>query len=98
MSFRRDGKQSHQWRQWRIQHREELLAGGVPDSVLITELRWLVFLEHGYDQWTGWSPALLSRAQAQALHAFIMREYGEEKYRGCLRALEQYLERKDANE
>ena len=34
---------------------------------------------------------MLSRQQAQALHEFVVREYGDEQYRACLYAIEQVL-------
>jgi hypothetical protein len=53
---------------------------------LQSEFHWLRFLEESYDEWTSWSPSMLSRQQAQAL-----REYGDVQYRACLYAIEQVL-------
>jgi hypothetical protein len=93
MSFRQDGKKAHEWQQWREKHRDELVRSGVPDSVLQTGFHWLRFLEEGSDQQTGWSPDLLSPERVQVLHAFILREYGNERYRVCLRDIEKFLEK-----
>jgi len=91
MSFRHDGKQAHEWKQWLETHRDDILRCGLPDSVLQSKFHWLRFLEESYDQWTGWSPSMLSRQQAQALHEWILREYGNEQYRGCLHEIERYI-------
>jgi hypothetical protein len=95
MSFRHNGKKSHEWQEWCQTHRDELVRAGVPDSVLQTEFHWLRFLEEGYDQWTGWSPEMLSPEQARALHTFILQQYGNEKYRPCLRDIEVFLGKDD---
>jgi hypothetical protein len=91
MSFRHDGKKTHDWKQWLEAHREDISRCGLPDSVLQSEFHWLRFLEESYDEWTSWSPSRLSRQQAQALHEFVVREYGDVQYRACLYAIEQVL-------
>ena len=96
MSFRHDGKKSHEWQQWCEQHRDELVRTGVPDSVLQTKFHWIRFLEESYDQWTGWSPDSLSPDRTRALHAFVLREYGNEQYRAFLKSIENILEKKIA--
>ncbi len=59
----------------------------MPDWILTDELRWLRFLEEGYDNESGWSPKLLDRDKASNLHVFIQREYGDERYRGTLHGI-----------
>src|SRR6266852_3386612 len=81
MSFRQDGKKAHDWKHWLKAHREDILRCGLPDSVLQSAYHWERFLEEGYDQWTGWSLTWLSRQEAQALHKFIFREYGNARRR-----------------
>lgn len=93
MSFKHDGKKSHQWHQWLETHRSELCESGVPDAVLQTELHWIGFLEKGGDYASGWFPSMLSPGQARALHLLIQREYGDQRYRGFLRELEASLEK-----
>jgi hypothetical protein len=88
MSFKHDGRESHQWHQWLETHRRELCESGVPDAVLKTKLHWIRFLEEGCDYDSGWFPSMLSPSQARALHSFVQREYGDERYRGFLRDLE----------
>jgi hypothetical protein len=91
MSFKHDGKKSYQWQNWVATHRRELCEGGVPDAVLKTEYHWIRFLEEGCDYASGWNSEMLSLSQTQTLHAFIYREYGNERYRGFLRELEVIL-------
>ena len=93
MSFKHDGKKSHQWHNWVDAHRRELVASGVPHVVLDTELRWIRFLEEECDYEAGWFPNMLTPSEARALHSFIQREYGDQQYRGFLRQLENILEK-----
>lgn len=93
MSFRRDGETSHNWTKWVETHRPALLNCGIPSFLLESEHRWLCYVEEGYDEETRWLPSMLTRSQASSLHAFILREYGDVAYRGCLREIEEYLER-----
>jgi hypothetical protein len=51
MSFRR---RRNEWDEFLKRHRAELRACGVPDHVTATRLRFLLFLDHGFDQW-GWA-------------------------------------------
>ena len=48
MTFRR---RRDAWDEFLLQHRAELLKCGVPDYVLAKKMRFLVFLDHGYDDW-----------------------------------------------
>lgn len=48
MSFR---QKRDAWRDFLREHEEELRACGVPAEVYRERLRFLVFLEHGYDEW-----------------------------------------------
>ena len=48
MSFRR---QRDAWDDFLKQHSTELCACGVPDYVVSKKMRFLVFLDHGYDDW-----------------------------------------------
>ena len=51
MSFRRV---RDDWDEFLKQHAPELLACGIPDYVIADKMRFLVFLDHGYDEW-GWA-------------------------------------------
>ncbi len=51
MSFRR---QRDDWDDFLKQHGEELRACGVPDVLVTKKIRFLVFLDHGFDEW-GWA-------------------------------------------
>lgn len=51
MSFRR---RRDAWDDFLKQHGLELRACGIPDYVVATKIRFLVFLDHGYDK-RGWS-------------------------------------------
>lgn len=93
MSFRREGETSHNWTKWIETHRLALLNCGVPDFLFESEHRWHRYLEEGYDEATRWFPTMLNRSQASSLHAFILQEYGNVRYRGCLRQIEEYIER-----
>ncbi|MBN1429376.1 MAG: hypothetical protein JXB07_13465 [Anaerolineae bacterium] len=89
MSYRHDGKKAHQWHRWLHTHRDEIIRCGIPDCVLVDELYWIRFLEEaGYDYATGWSTRLLTPDQAQALRAFLTREYGN-SYLSLLYLLDQ---------
>src|SRR5262245_39422580 len=48
MSFRRDKEKALRWQNWLQQHRDELLACGIPRVVLEEMGHWYYFLEHGY--------------------------------------------------
>lgn len=51
MSFRR---QRDEWDEFLSRHAGEIQECGVPDYVVTNKLRFLVFLDHGYDEW-GWA-------------------------------------------
>ena len=50
MSFRRE---RDEWDEFLRVHGSELHALGIPDDVTSDKKRFLVFLDHGYDEW-GW--------------------------------------------
>ena len=51
MSFRR---KRDDWDGFLTRHGAELRACGIPDYVVAKKMRFLVFLDHGYDEW-GWA-------------------------------------------
>src|SRR5437773_480498 len=48
MSFRRNKQKARRWRTWLQQHRDELLACGIPLMLLEDEWHWDYFLYDGY--------------------------------------------------
>ncbi len=48
MSFRRDKQQALRWQTWLEKNRVELVACGIPVTVLEESARWYYFLDHGY--------------------------------------------------
>jgi len=59
--------------------RAELDRCGIPEVVLSSSRAWCVFLEHGYDHGTGWSPDLLSDEATAEFYDFLVREYVDER-------------------
>jgi len=51
VSFRR---RRDEWDEFLARHGEELLDCGIPDYILQNRMRFLLFLDHGFDQWD-WS-------------------------------------------
>jgi hypothetical protein len=50
MAYRR---RRNEWDEFLERHGQELRACGLPDYLLADRLRFLVFLDHGFDEW-GW--------------------------------------------
>jgi hypothetical protein len=84
MGFRRNSEAAREWKQWLLRHRDELVSCGLPDSVLQEKHSWWRFLEHGYDEPTGWKPEMLSSSQVRRLYDFVLREHGREPCRVML--------------
>jgi hypothetical protein len=92
MSFRR---KRDEWDEFLKRHGGELRECGVPDEVTRDRMRFLRFLDHGFDQdgWfesrpcTPWSINMLTPEQVTRLATFIVRHFGEESYRDLLREL-----------
>jgi hypothetical protein len=82
MAFRRRGDG---WSVILRQHVEELRACGAHEAVLRNRLRFLVFLDHGFDQ-SGWAKRphtffyshMLSDEQVARLAEFIAMHFGEQ--------------------
>jgi hypothetical protein len=92
MSFRRDGEAARSWGAWLDKHRNDLVKCGVPDFLYAERLRWLGLLEEdGWDPVTGWKVDMLGAHQAALLHSFLVCEYGADRYRGLIRALESVM-------
>jgi hypothetical protein len=92
MSFRH---RRDEWDEFLKRHGAELRACGVPDDVTRDKMRFLRFLDHGFDNdgwWahrpsTPWSINMLAPEQADRLASFITRHFGDDQYRDILREL-----------
>ena len=81
MSFRR---RPDEWADLIRRHRAELLSCGIPEDVFSNRVRFLVFIDHGYDE-TGWlaSPheafhsRVLTDDQVSRLARFVTQHIGE---------------------
>lgn len=81
MAFR---KARDDWSEFLRQHAEERRACGIPDEVSRVRMRFLVFLNHGFDQW-GWARSrhdcfdarVLTDDQVVRLAEFVARHFGE---------------------
>jgi hypothetical protein len=84
MAFRRE---RDDWSDFLRRHGEELRSCGVPDEVSRDRLRFLAFLEHGFDE-RGWARSphaffdarVLTDEQIARLADFVAEQFGE-KYR-----------------
>lgn len=74
MTFRRNNKAPD--RLWRKNHRDELPAVGLPDSVVDDERRWNYVLLHGDDEFhSGWSPTRITKEQAGRLLLLLQSQF-----------------------
>jgi hypothetical protein len=88
MTFRRNGDESHEWKQWLAQHRQTLIRAGIPDSILKDCRHWMVFLESGgWDAESGFDVGALTPDQARELHDFLIAQYGAGLSGGCVQVL-----------
>jgi hypothetical protein len=84
MSFRR---QRDEWDDFLKRHRDALLECGIPDYIAANKRRFLIFLDHGYDEW-GWAEnhhaffdsRILTDEQVARL-AELVATYFDERYR-----------------
>ena len=79
MSFRRDKEKSLQWQKWLQKHRSELIACGIPHTVLEDMWHWYYFLEHGYFTLPGSAEPIInldcmSKTDAERLCLFLERD------------------------
>ncbi len=90
MAFRRDSDRSLRWQQWLSQHRNALVAIGLPDWIFTDERRWICFLQEGGIDWESrWKIEMLSPQQAKLFFDFMVSDYGSQEHKTCLLALEQ---------
>jgi hypothetical protein len=78
MAFGRREKTA-EWRHWIREHRAELDRFGIPEQIAMSERRWHVFLEHGWDQESGWDIDWLTDDSADAFYDFLIHEYGSDR-------------------
>lgn len=76
-SYRKNRGKTQEWAEWVRQNRNRLHDCGVPSDLYADKLRWFVFIDHCYDQWTDWSIDDLSESQSRNLFDFLINEYGE---------------------
>ena len=77
MSFRQHNKDPDLM--WRKRMRSQLIAAGLPNSVVDDERRWNYVLLHGADEFqSGWSPQWITQKQAADLLALIGDRYQSE--------------------
>jgi hypothetical protein len=82
MAFRRS---KDEWTKFLRRHADELKSCGVPEEVYRDRLRFLIFLDHGFDE-RGWaenphaffSARFLSDEQIARLAKFVASNFGEE--------------------
>ena len=98
MAFRRDSERLLNWRRWLDKHRDILVALGLPDFVYGNERRWTCFLQEGGIDWESrWDVSMLTPNQAERFFDFVLREYGPDQHRCCLRALESVRQAKPSD-
>ena len=84
MSFQKDSRSTHLWKQWVNQNRQKLTELGIPTELFTNEKRWWYFLEHGYDEPTQWCPDEMSPKNAVILIDFLETEYPNGQAQMCL--------------
>jgi hypothetical protein len=78
VSFRRSDRSDPASSRWRTKHRSELVACGLPGSVLDSDRALNYVLLHGDDApGTGWTTDSLDAEQAQRLLTFLEAELGD---------------------
>jgi hypothetical protein len=66
LSFRQKNKSGENL--WRNNHRQELLAAGLPEMVVDNERCWNYMILHGDDVYqSGWQPTMINKEQATQL-------------------------------
>ena len=82
MSFRRRKSEDRQaWDRFLRQHRQELLLCGIPEDIFQDQGRFLVFLEHGFDEAggmrfdTAFSTETLRPEQVHRFAQFILKHF-----------------------
>lgn len=59
------------WRNWIRDHADVVLGLGLLGDLQRDHRRWTYFLEHGYDQQSGWNPDLLPVDQRNILLSYL---------------------------
>lgn len=85
MSLKRNKEKTTRWRTWIQEHRDELLACGIPPMVTEDMSRWYYFLDHGYFTPVGSAEPIInvdrmSKGEVQRLCLFLERD---DFYPGC---------------
>jgi hypothetical protein len=71
MAYRRPNDNGVFGSRWRLAHRAQLTACGVPAEIAASDKRWRYVLYHGDDPQSGWDETWLSNDQARNLLAFL---------------------------
>ncbi len=79
MSFRRDKQKTRRWQTFLQKHRDELVASGIPLTVLEDEQHWKHFMYEGYHTPFGSAEPILDvdhmeREHMERLCSFLERE------------------------
>lgn len=75
MSFRRDGRYEHRWKQWLLEH-QAFLTGrcGLPLAIVSDREEWFHFLDHGFSRSVPSSS--LTDSQREQLVSFLFEHEG----------------------
>lgn len=71
MAYRRSDDPGPFGSRWRLTHRGELTALGIPADIASSDERWRYTLSHGDDLKSGWDESWLTDDQARELLAFL---------------------------
>ena len=75
MSFKRDGRLEHRWKQWVKKHQRFLTHKcGLPLLIVNDREEWYHFLDHGFSREVDFSP--LTDCQCTALVSFLSEHEG----------------------
>lgn len=87
MGFRRDGRQSREWKLRLDKYPELVQRARLPDFLFENERSWFYFLLHSYHQPADGAPpvmvlAMMSRQERQALYELLSNAYSDEERLG----------------
>lgn len=90
MSYRRPPDAGLVSSRWRIDHRADLLAGGIPCAVVDSDRQWTYVVLHGEDGIAGgWNVSWVTEEQAKSLLALLLPfcNEGDRRAYGLIREL-----------
>jgi hypothetical protein len=71
MAYRRPDDTGPSSSRWRLKHRGELTALGIPAEIMASDDRWRYTLDHGDDLDSGWDESWLTDEQARKVVAIL---------------------------